>query len=120
VNLKCHALWPRRLSELAAGGGYINRNNGSLLNNNRPLSPCTHSLFLQSTIASNDNKCKQEDTEEESTTEAKWLRLFGNDDDDNSFGESSEEMEAETEAEDISSEEELMNQPDSSEEKLMC
>jgi hypothetical protein len=49
----------------------------------------------------------------------KGLKVFDDDNDDNSFDESSKEMEVETEVEDISSEEELMNQPDSSEEKLM-
>jgi hypothetical protein len=120
MNLKCHALWPRHVFELATGGGFINWNNGSLLNNNWPLSPCTYSLFRPSTIASNDNnKCKQEGTEEELAAAVKGLKVFDDDNDDNSFDESSKEMEVETEVEDISSEEELMNQPDSSEEKLM-
>jgi hypothetical protein len=67
-------------------------------------------------MASNDNnKCKQEEVEELATTMKK--RLFGDDDNGNdSSGESKEEMEPEMEAEEDSLEE-LINQPDSSEEK---
>jgi hypothetical protein len=76
---------------LTIGEGYINRSGGSLLINNRSLSPSTPTLFLQSTIASND-------------------------DGDDSFDKLSELMGVE----EASSEDELMIQPNSSDDKLMC
>jgi hypothetical protein len=76
---------------LTIGEGYINRSGGSLLINNRSLSPSTPTLFLQSTIASND-------------------------DGDDSFDKLSEL----TGVEEASSKDELMIQPNSSDDKLMC
>jgi hypothetical protein len=73
--------------------------------------PTTLSLYTLSRpiMASNDNnKHKVEEEVESSVIVKKRLRL--SDDDDDSSGESQEEV----------SSEESMNQPDSSEEKLMC
>jgi hypothetical protein len=88
-----------------------------------------HSLS-HPTIASNDNnKRKVEEEVESSTTVKKVLRLFDDDGGDDSFSESKEETEAEVETEEEEEEEEtneeefsseeLMNQPDTSEQKLM-
>jgi hypothetical protein len=71
-------------------------------------------------MTSNDNNKHKYDEEVESTVATKRQRIGDDGSDDSSFDESSKETtEAEMEDKEVCSEEESMNQPDSSEDKLM-